>query len=583
MANFGLLKLTNVGIQAFAKAQSGEPLKFKRIAMGSGVYTGSIGTLTKLVTENVSVAVSSAYTQNSTCTVEGFFSNEGLGTGFAWREIGLIVEDADGNEILYCYANAGNAYDYIPATTDERYSKYIRIATAIGNATNISIVDNEGLIYVDTQTFNAHKNNKSNPHGVTAAQIGAVPSVRTVNNKQLNEDITLIAEDVGAAPETLTGRIYRVGSSEELDALLNEMVSSTAKDTVKRFEVGFSATIAPLGGGTFMAQLYKVSDKYAFVEMAVYATGYPRIWIRSLFDGVWKDWSYVATIADVTAKMDTVTAKQVGAVINRTDGYTASLNNIVDDAFYRVSPSATDTPVSGQAGVCIHKTWDSNFAVQLFFPAQDKMYRRTKMNGTFTKWALIYDATNKPTPEDIGAAAASSHNIKTYTNLSQIGLADGATMSQVARALPSGSVLRIYVITTANQNLAPVTTNGWLEAHRPSVNHVLFKYTTTSSKQYAACTLNVGDSSELFSGWSKVATDSDLEGLTPADIGAAAASHTQAASTITAGELAGRVMANATSSADLSLSQVRNINAGTADLTPGSSSLGSGCLYLVYE
>lgn len=153
MANFGKLLLTNVGLQEQAKAQSGSPLKFKRIGMGSGKYSGNIAALTSLVSENVSVAISKGYVQNGAGVVEGFFSNEGLQTGFAWREIGVFVEDSNGNEVLYCYANAGDTYDYIPATADERYSKYIRVAMAIGNATNISIVESEGIIYVDKRTF----------------------------------------------------------------------------------------------------------------------------------------------------------------------------------------------------------------------------------------------------------------------------------------------------------------------------------------------------------------------------------------------------------------------------------------------
>lgn len=155
MANFGQLVLTTLGLEAQYNAQAGEVLKFKRIGMGSGEYSGSIASLTALVNENVSVDVTNGYTKNDSYVVEGFFSNEGLSTGFAWREIGLFVEDSNGNELLYCYANAGNAYDYIPATEDERYSKYIRIATIIGNAENVSIVENEGFIYVDMATFNA--------------------------------------------------------------------------------------------------------------------------------------------------------------------------------------------------------------------------------------------------------------------------------------------------------------------------------------------------------------------------------------------------------------------------------------------
>lgn len=65
--------------------------------------------------------------------------------------------------------------------------------------------------------------------------------------------------------------------------------------------------------------------------------------------------------------------------------------------------------------------------------------------------------------------------------------------------------------------------------------------------------------------------------------GKADASHTQSANTITAGTLAGQVLANATAVAALDVAQVRSIRAGTADLVPGESALASGEVYLVYE
>lgn len=65
--------------------------------------------------------------------------------------------------------------------------------------------------------------------------------------------------------------------------------------------------------------------------------------------------------------------------------------------------------------------------------------------------------------------------------------------------------------------------------------------------------------------------------------GKANTSHTQSASTITAGTLAGEVKANANAQATLSNAQVRNISAGTADLQAGTSALATGEVYLVYE
>lgn len=50
-----------------------------------------------------------------------------------------------------------------------------------------------------SEKFNFHLDSRSNPHGVTTAQIGAVPATRTINSKVLNSDIELNCEDVGAA------------------------------------------------------------------------------------------------------------------------------------------------------------------------------------------------------------------------------------------------------------------------------------------------------------------------------------------------------------------------------------------------
>lgn len=72
-------------------------------------------------------------------------------------------------------------------------------------------------------------------------------------------------------------------------------------------------------------------------------------------------------------------------------------------------------------------------------------------------------------------------------------------------------------------------------------------------------------------------------GITPENIGAAKSSHNQAASTITAGTLGGQVVANSTAVSTIGTAQVRNIKAGTADLTAGSSSLATGEIYLKYE
>lgn len=75
-------------------------------------------------------------------------------------------------------------------------------AIEIVGGKNISITNDEGTttISLDGELDNPHFTDKDNPHETTAAQVGAVPITRTVNGKQLNEDITLTSEDTGSVP-----------------------------------------------------------------------------------------------------------------------------------------------------------------------------------------------------------------------------------------------------------------------------------------------------------------------------------------------------------------------------------------------
>lgn len=57
----------------------------------------------------------------------------------------------------------------------------------------------------------SHKADKDNPHKVTAAQVGAVPTTRTVNGKALSSNISLTANDTGSVSksgDTMTGTLY---------------------------------------------------------------------------------------------------------------------------------------------------------------------------------------------------------------------------------------------------------------------------------------------------------------------------------------------------------------------------------------
>lgn len=154
MADFTQLYLTTAGVKALLEAQAGQQLKFSKIKMGSGKLSGSSLSLRDLVTPVVSMPISRKVvdTKSNYLSIEAAMTNESVTEGFEWRELGLFMQDASGKDVLYAYANAGDEYDYVPAFSDQRYVKKVRLATTITDSPNISITVEQGQ-YVDAVTF----------------------------------------------------------------------------------------------------------------------------------------------------------------------------------------------------------------------------------------------------------------------------------------------------------------------------------------------------------------------------------------------------------------------------------------------
>lgn len=76
----------------------------------------------------------------------------------------------------------------------------------------------------------AHTGSKNNPHGVTAEQVGAVPTTRTVNGKALSADISLSAADVGAASADDFATLRSEFDNLDIQPSGNEVLSITSTD-----------------------------------------------------------------------------------------------------------------------------------------------------------------------------------------------------------------------------------------------------------------------------------------------------------------------------------------------------------------
>lgn len=174
MAAFPALILTNAGVLLQSKVQGGAALELTNIQMGSGQLNGQpIGPLTALISQDATVPIQGgkAVGQN-TYQVSGFFTNGDLQAGFWWREIGVFANDPDNGEILYAYANAGDAGDYIPTVTDQRIEKYIYVSMALANAASVTVEIPQSDTFIPSSE-------KGQPDGVASLdETGKVPAAQ---------------------------------------------------------------------------------------------------------------------------------------------------------------------------------------------------------------------------------------------------------------------------------------------------------------------------------------------------------------------------------------------------------------------
>lgn len=227
-------RFTDEGKALQAKAQAGTALKFTKMQLGDGeLGSQAIAAMTGLVNPLITVGISGVKAGSNYATVKSNFSNSGLTTGFYWREIGVFAADPEkpndrNSDILYCYANAGSLAEYIPAAGSEIIEKIISIPCIIGDAENVS-AEVASEIYATKEALKEHIDNKNNPHGVTAKQLGALTDESLTKEKILNKIDVLDIEHGG------TGANTKKEAFNNLAFLGDNPIALTDEDTTQKW------------------------------------------------------------------------------------------------------------------------------------------------------------------------------------------------------------------------------------------------------------------------------------------------------------------------------------------------------------
>lgn len=153
--------ITQAGIEIIAKGQAGKAIQYTRIALGDGYMPKDKlpYDMTGMVSECISLGISSAKANgDGTATISAVFTNAALLVGFFYREIGLFAKDQDtGKERLYCYGNAGDLAEWIPASgSSTTIEKIVDLTVVVGRSTVVQAeIDPE--ILITRRDFEAHE------------------------------------------------------------------------------------------------------------------------------------------------------------------------------------------------------------------------------------------------------------------------------------------------------------------------------------------------------------------------------------------------------------------------------------------
>ena len=159
----------------------------------------------------------------------------------------------------------------------------------------------------DGTATSAHIANTNNPHGVTAAQVGAVPTTRKVNGKALSADVTLTAGDVGAFGMLGSSTTADLDTCKTPGCLLvhNSCANWPAGETA---DWGLLWIVANGSGGVVQTLTVRLTS----------TTKPTKAYYRMYSGDVWSVWGQIATdsdLADIGA-LQLLTGSYVGTGVS---------------------------------------------------------------------------------------------------------------------------------------------------------------------------------------------------------------------------------------------------------------------------
>ena len=208
-------KLTDAGKSLLIRSISGEQITFTKFRIGNGELNGADAAgLKDIVNPLVEFGIESidAYAEGYV-DLTGSFDSSDVGSDFRWTELGIFARGEDGLELLYAYTNdVENAGMLKANTTDVVIEQSVSVIVAIGEAANVTALVTPSVLYASKPDFEAHVNDRNNPHKVTAMMLG----LGNVQNFSVNDMPPTFSVPESAATQ-------EIFSGEDLSTLMGKI------------------------------------------------------------------------------------------------------------------------------------------------------------------------------------------------------------------------------------------------------------------------------------------------------------------------------------------------------------------------
>lgn len=247
------LAVTAAGKEALAASAAGGALRFVRMELGDGAYSGDPAGVEEMISPKMQLEIVKTAREGNRVSVHASLPYSSIEAPFYWRELGVFAEDASGNEVLAVYGNAGDKADYLSAQDGVAEEREIVLRILVEE--NAVVTELSGVLFATTAQLEAHAGSAGHVCALSHQKSGTVHQLTGLSGASGTVSAVFTAAASYASGDTVTvdGESYTIQLSNGETAEENLFVAGAAVPVVLD-TAGKKVNFKPAGGQKLPAE-----------------------------------------------------------------------------------------------------------------------------------------------------------------------------------------------------------------------------------------------------------------------------------------------------------------------------------------